>query len=232
MEFPQSFPDFLEGDFKDTRIWGQRSCCLTFAMRYSSKNVLIAKKDSFLQYILWRANPISSKHASTGELWVVLTPWWCVGWKEEVGSKSGANRPCFSAQRSQLVFLDAETGGSTIILTDPLSYVDCSQDHAEQDPGVTEESTECVGEEMRKLVSDIIQHRMLAALQRLAEDLKAPMCNCCLVSKLVGCCQHQSHIIRHFLQKHSALWDNQPTVFIFQPTWCIKPIDLWLCQRK
>ena len=96
MEFPQSFSGFLEGDFKDTRVWGQGSCCLTFAMRYSSKKFLIAKKDSFLQYILWRANPISSKHASAGELWVILTPWWCVGGKEEVGSNSSANRPYIS----------------------------------------------------------------------------------------------------------------------------------------
>lgn len=222
MEFPQSFSGFLEGDFKDTIVWGQRS--LTFAMRYSSKEILIEKKDSFLQYILWRANPISNKHASRGELWAILMPWWCVGYKEEVGSNSGANRACISAHVFSACTFGCWDRG-----------INHQQDHEEQHTGGTEESAECVGEEMRKLVSDINQHRRLTTLQGFAEDLKAPMCKCCLVSKLLGCCQHQSRIIRHwhFLWKHSASWVSQPIVFIFQPMmWCIKPIVLWLCQRK
>lgn len=175
MEFPQSFSGFLEGDFKDTRVWGQGSCCLTFAMRYSSKKFLIAKKDSFLQYILWRANPISSKHASTGELWVILMPWWCVGGKEEVGSNSGANRPYISTHMFSACTFGCWDGGSTVLFTDHLHYVDCSQDHEEQGPGGIEESTECVGEDMRKIVNKIIQHRKLTALQGLGEDLRAPV---------------------------------------------------------
>lgn len=54
------------------------------------------------------------------------------------------------------------------------------------------------------------------------------------MSKLLGRCQHQSCIIRHwhFLQKHSASWDSQAVFFISQPKRCMKCIDLWLCQRK
>lgn len=123
----------------------------------------------------------------------------------------------FQHTHSQLVLLDAETRGPTILLTHPLGYVHSSQDYEKWGPGGTEESAGCVGEKTRELVSGTIQHRMLAALM-FGWNLKAPMCNRCLMSKVLGCCQHQSRTIR-FLQKHSASWDSQPIVFIFQPTW-------------
>lgn len=66
-------------------------------MRCSSNKFVISKKDSFLQYTLWRANPISNKRVSTGEIGVILTPQWWVGCEEGVGSSGGANRLWISA---------------------------------------------------------------------------------------------------------------------------------------
>jgi len=37
--------------------------------------------------------------------------------------------------RAQLVRLDTETEGTTLLLTDPLGYMDCLQDHEEHGPG-------------------------------------------------------------------------------------------------
>lgn len=59
------------------------------------------KKDSFLQYIIWRANPISSKHASREELWAILTPRWCEAIKKGLAATVVVH---FSTQLLSLYF--------------------------------------------------------------------------------------------------------------------------------